>query len=55
LRTYICSECAYELNEKEGDPYNGVAPYTLWEELDDDFRCPMCGAEKDRFEVAENR
>jgi flavin reductase (DIM6/NTAB) family NADH-FMN oxidoreductase RutF/rubredoxin len=46
---YICTICGYTYNPEEGDPSNGIAPGTPFEELPDDYRCPVCKAEKDFF------
>jgi rubredoxin-NAD+ reductase len=50
---YICNLCGYEYDEAAGDPASGIAPGTKWEELPDDFVCPVCGAGKDEFSKAE--
>ena len=34
-------------------PENGIAPGTLFDELPDDFECPLCGVGKDNFSEAE--
>ena len=47
---YICQICGYVYDEAKGDPDNGIAPGTKWEDLPDDFVCPLCGADKDVFE-----
>ena len=49
---YVCP-CGYEYDPKVGDPDNGVAPGTAWEDLPADFVCPVCGLDKDAFEVEE--
>ena len=36
-----------------GDPEQGIAPGTAWEDLPADWVCPVCGLEKDAFEAAE--
>ncbi|MCL2045050.1 MAG: rubredoxin [Oscillospiraceae bacterium] len=41
--------CGYVYDEAEGDPDNGIAPGTKWEDLPDDYTCPLCGLEKDSF------
>ena len=46
---YVCSICGYVYNPAEGDPDSGVAPGTPFEELPDDWVCPVCGADKDAF------
>ena len=50
--TYACLYCGYTYDEAAGDPDNGIAPGTKWEDLPEDWCCPMCSAEKDQFEQA---
>ena len=47
---YVCSICGYVYDEAAGDPDNGIAPGTPWEEVPEDFECPWCGLGKDAFE-----
>ncbi len=47
--TYVCNVCGYVYNEAEGDPDNGIAPGTTWDELPEDFVCPLCQVGKDQF------
>ncbi len=47
---YVCSVCGYVYDPAEGDPENGIEPETKFEDLPDDWTCPVCGAEKDQFE-----
>ena len=47
---YICELCGYEYNPKNGDPENGIDPNTDFEDLDEDWEGPLCGASKDDFE-----
>ena len=49
---YTCSVCGYEYDEEAGDPANGIAPGTKWEDVPDDFSCPLCGVGKNEFEEA---
>lgn len=46
---YVCELCGYEYDESLGDVDNDIAPETLWDELPDDFACPLCGVPKDQF------
>ena len=46
---YICDVCGYEYDEALGDPDHGIAPGTKWEDLPEDFECPLCGVGKDQF------
>lgn len=47
---YVCTICGYVYDPKQGDPDNGVAAGTKWEDVPDDWECPVCGASKDDFE-----
>lgn len=47
---YQCSVCGYIYDEEEGDPDSNVPPGTKWDELPEDWVCPVCGAAKDQFE-----
>ncbi len=44
-----CSYCGYVYDEDEGDPLSGIPPGTKFEDLPDDWKCPICGAPKDMF------
>lgn len=46
---YVCDPCGYEYDPAVGDPDNGIAPGTAFEDLPDDWECPICGAGKDEF------
>ncbi len=48
---YVCP-CGYEYDPAIGDPDNGVAPGTPWEEVSEDWVCPTCGLGKEVFEEA---
>ncbi|HCA34505.1 MAG TPA: rubredoxin [Lachnospiraceae bacterium] len=50
---YVCSICGYVYDEEAGDPDNGIEPGTKFEDLPDDFACPLCGAGKEAFEAEE--
>ena len=50
MKSYICTVCGYVYSEEQGDPDNGIAPGTPWEEIPEDFVCPLCGVGKDMFE-----
>ena len=49
---YVCDLCGWEYNEELGDPENGIEPGTKFEDLPDDFVCPLCGADKGSFSEA---
>lgn len=46
---YVCDVCGYVYDEELGDPENGIEPGTPWDELPEDFACPLCGVGKDMF------
>lgn len=50
MKKYVCSVCGFVYDEAEGYPDGGIAPGTKWEDLPDDFVCPMCGVGKELFE-----
>jgi flavin reductase (DIM6/NTAB) family NADH-FMN oxidoreductase RutF/rubredoxin len=47
---YKCTVCGYIYDPEKGDPDSGIKPGTPFEELPDDWVCPVCGASKDQFE-----
>jgi flavin reductase (DIM6/NTAB) family NADH-FMN oxidoreductase RutF/rubredoxin len=47
---YVCKVCGYVYDPEKGDPDNGVAPGTKFEDIPDDWVCPVCGARKGDFE-----
>lgn len=49
MKQMICSICSYTYDEAKGIPAAGIAPGTKWEELPDDWKCPVCGAGKSAF------
>jgi len=53
MKKYVCSVCGYVYNPADGDPDAGVKPNTAFEDVPDDWVCPVCGAGKDSFEPAE--
>ncbi len=48
---YKCMLCKYIYDPEKGDPDAGVAPGTEFEDLPDDWVCPLCGAGKQFFKV----
>jgi len=53
MKKYVCTVCGYVYDPAAGDPDNGIEPDTAFEELPEDWVCPVCGAGKDDFEVTE--
>ena len=50
MKKYVCTVCGYVYDEAAGDPEHGIAPGTRWEDVSDDFACPLCGVGKDQIE-----
>jgi rubredoxin len=50
MAKFVCTVCGFVYDEANGIPEAGIAPGTRWEELPDDWVCPLCGAEKSEFE-----
>jgi len=50
MKKYVCITCGFIYDPAEGDPENGVAPGTPFEDLPDDWTCPACGVGKEYFE-----
>ena len=46
---YVCIICGYEYDENLGDPENGIDENTDFEELPENWLCPLCGATKEDF------
>ena len=49
MKTYVCSVCGYVYEEAKGIPGAGIAPGTRWEDLPENWVCPLCGADKSAF------
>ena len=53
MAKYQCSVCGYIYDPELGDSDGGIKPGTPFEEIPDDWVCPVCGASKDQFEKIE--
>ncbi|WP_457572026.1 rubredoxin [Desulfovulcanus sp.] len=49
MERWVCAICGYVYDPAEGDPENGVAAGTKFEDLPEDWVCPVCGATKANF------
>ncbi len=49
MTSYICTVCGYVYDPEEGDPSAGIEPGTSFEDLPDDWECPVCGVGKEDF------
>ncbi|MBQ5395662.1 MAG: rubredoxin [Alistipes sp.] len=48
---YVCNPCGWIYDPAIGDPENGIAAGTAFENLPEDWVCPLCGAGKEDFEA----
>jgi rubredoxin len=51
MQKWRCTICQYVYDPAVGDPDSGIAAGTRFEDIPDDWYCPLCGASKDMFEV----
>ena len=47
---HICALCGYIYNPKNGDPENGISVGTDFEDIPEEWVCPLCGALKEDFD-----
>lgn len=50
MQKYICPPCGYVYDPSLGDPDGGLAPGTPFEDIPEDWICPVCGVSKSLFE-----
>ena len=50
MQKYKCTVCGYIYDPEKGDPDSSIIPGIPFEELPDDWVCPVCGADKSFFE-----
>jgi rubredoxin/flavin reductase (DIM6/NTAB) family NADH-FMN oxidoreductase RutF len=50
MAKYKCTVCGYIYDPEKGDPDSGIKPGTPFEQIPDDWVCPVCGVGKDAFE-----
>ena len=51
MRKWQCLVCGYIYDESVGEPEEGIAAGTRWEDIPDDWVCPDCGVGKHDFEM----
>lgn len=51
MQKYVCSVCGYVYDPEVGDVDAGIQAGTSFEQLPDDWTCPMCAVGKDQFEA----
>lgn len=53
MKKYECDACEYVYDPEKGDPENGIEPGTAFDDLPEDWVCPVCGLGKDSFSLKE--
>ncbi len=49
MKKYVCPTCGYVYDPAVGDPDNDIAPGTAFEDLPENWACPLCGVPKSEF------
>ncbi len=49
MEKFKCNSCGFVYDPETGDPMSGVEPGTSFEDLSDDYICPLCGVRKNEF------
>jgi rubredoxin len=55
MKKYICVPCGYIYDPAIGDPDEDVEPGTPFTDLPEDWICPVCGEDKDKFAEVKNK
>lgn len=53
MKEWMCLNCGWVYYQEKGDPENGIAPGTAWEDVPDTWKCPDCGSPKSDFDMVE--
>ncbi|UCE61280.1 MAG: rubredoxin [Phycisphaerales bacterium] len=53
MKKYECDACGYIYDPEKGDPNNGIEPGTAFDDIPEDWVCPVCGLGKDSFSLME--
>ncbi len=54
MKEYVCDICGYVYDPEVGDPDAGIEPGVAFEDLPDDWVCPVCSVGKDDFSPIED-
>lgn len=54
-RKWVCRQCSMIYDPVAGDPDSGIAPGTPFEDIPEDWHCPICGAIKKTFKLLEEK
>ncbi|WP_404783138.1 rubredoxin [Altericista sp. CCNU0014] len=51
MERYRCKVCGQIYDPADGDPKSGIAPGKAFEDLPEDWVCPVCSAKKAKFQL----
>jgi len=51
MEKYICTNCGFIYEPEHGDPAGGIPPGTVFNDLPEDWICPICYVGKDKFDL----
>lgn len=54
MKKFVCDTCGYIYDPEKGDPDSNIAPGTTFEDIPEDWVCPLCGVGKDDFSPVED-
>ena len=49
MQKFVCDACGYIYDPEAGDPEGKIPPGTPFEDVPDNWACPVCGVGKDQF------
>ena len=49
MERWVCEPCGWVYDPAEGDSDGGIEPGVAFEDLPEDWVCPVCGATTDLF------
>ena len=55
MKKYVCTACGYVYDPEKGDPETGVPAGTAWEDVPEDWACPLCALGKEVFEPVDEQ
>jgi len=50
MSKWECTICGYIYDPEKGDPENGIEPGTAFEDLPEDWVCPLCSVDQSQFQ-----
>lgn len=48
---YLCIVCGWVYDPSIGDPDSGIKPGTKFQDIPEDWVCPVCGVDKTNFQL----